>query len=164
MSKETPKNLFIGLKSVACICFVSLFVFSACSNKENSAATSESSLPPAEDKTLIVTAAKDDTVFTVCEVMPQFPGGDQELLKFISRNIKYPKSAQENGIQGRVVASMIIEKDGTVSNIEIVRGVEASLDQEAKRVIEIMPKWTPGTQRGNIVRVKYTVPIMFRLQ
>ncbi|MDH6358107.1 energy transducer TonB [Parabacteroides sp. PF5-9] len=103
-------------------------------------------------------------IFTVVEDMPQFPGGDQELLKFISRSIKYPVIAQENGIQGRVVVSFVVNRDGTVVDAEVVRGVDPALDKEALRVVNTMPKWKPGMQRGKPVRVKYTVPIMFRLQ
>lgn len=103
-------------------------------------------------------------IFTVVEEMPQFPGGDQQLLKFIANAIKYPVIAQENGIQGRVVVSFVVNRDGTVVDAEVVRGVDPSLDREAIRVVNTMPKWKPGMQRGKPVRVKYTVPIMFRLQ
>lgn len=104
------------------------------------------------------------TIFTVVEKMPKFPGGDTELLKFISKSIKYPVIAQENGIQGRVICSFVVNRDGSVVDAEVVRGVDSSLDKEALRVIGTMPKWAPGEQRGKPVRVKYTVPITFRLQ
>ncbi|MDH6356853.1 M56 family metallopeptidase [Parabacteroides sp. PF5-9] len=110
------------------------------------------------------TEADTDQVFTVVESMPQFPGGDQELLRFISRSIKYPRFAQEHGIQGRVVCSFIVHKSGKIKDFEIVRSVDAELDQEALRVLSLMPEWEPGRQRGKAVSVKYTVPIMFRLQ
>lgn len=103
-------------------------------------------------------------IFTVVEDMPQFPGGDQELLKFIAKSIKYPVIAQENGIQGRVTCSFVVNRDGSVVDAEVLRGVDPSLDKEALRVIGTMPKWKPGMQRGKPVRVKYTVPITFRLQ
>jgi len=105
-----------------------------------------------------------DTPFIVVEEMPVFPGGDQELLRFVNRSIKYPVIAQENGIQGRVTCSFVINRDGSVVDAEIVRGVDPSLDKEALRVIGTMPKWKPGMQRGKPVRVKYTIPITFRLQ
>ncbi len=105
-----------------------------------------------------------DQVFTVVEVMPEFPGGQGELLKFLAKTIKYPVIAQENGIQGRVTASFIIEKDGSIRDIEVIRGVDPSLDMEAVRVLSAMPRWTPGKQRGQDVAVKYTVPVTFRLQ
>lgn len=103
-------------------------------------------------------------IFTVVEEMPKFPGGEAKLLEFINKGIKYPVIAQENGIQGRVICSFVVNRDGTVVDAEVVRGVDPSLDKEALRVINTMPKWTPGKQRGKPVRVKYTVPITFRLQ
>lgn len=103
-------------------------------------------------------------IFTVVEKMPQFPGGDAALLKFVNGSIKYPVIAQENGIQGRVVISFVVNRDGSVVDAEIVRGVDPSLDKEALRVVNTMPKWSPGEQRGKPVRVKYTMPIQFRLQ
>lgn len=103
-------------------------------------------------------------IFTVVEEMPKFPGGDAELLSFIAKSIKYPVIAQENGIQGRVICTFVVNRDGSVVDAQVVRGVDPSLDKEALRVIGTMPKWTPGKQRGKPVRVKYTVPITFRLQ
>ncbi|MDL2208796.1 M56 family metallopeptidase [Parabacteroides sp. OttesenSCG-928-O15] len=109
-------------------------------------------------------AETDNTTFTVVERMPQYPGGDAALLKYINSSIKYPVIAQENGIQGRVVVSFVVDKDGSIVEPEIVRGQDPSLDLEAVRVVSSFPKWTPGEQRGKPVRVKYTMPIQFRLQ
>lgn len=103
-------------------------------------------------------------IFTVVEDMPAFPGGESALLGFISKSVKYPVIAQENGIQGRVIVSFVIERDGSVADAVVVRGVDPSLDKEALRVVKSMPKWTPGKQRGKPVRVKYTLPVTFRLQ
>lgn len=103
-------------------------------------------------------------IFTVVEEMPQFPGGETALLQYLARSVKYPVIAQENGIQGRVIVSFTINRDGKVVDPEVVRGVDPSLDREALRVINAMPAWKPGKQRGKPVRVKYTVPINFRLQ
>ncbi len=104
-------------------------------------------------------------IFTVVEKMPEFPdGGMQGLLKYLASNIKYPVIAQENGIQGRVVCSFVVNRDGSIVDIQVLRGVDPSLDKEAVRVLGTMPKWKPGEQRGKPVRVKYTVPVMFRLQ
>lgn len=103
-------------------------------------------------------------IFTVVETMPQFPGGESALLQFINKSVKYPVIAQENGIQGRVIIAFVIEKDGTVADAVVVRGVDPSLDREALRVVNAMPKWSPGKQRGKPVRVKYTLPVTFRLQ
>jgi len=103
-------------------------------------------------------------VFTVVEKMPQFPGGDAALFKYLGENVRYPVKAQENGIQGRVICQYVVNEDGSVSDVSVVRGVEASLDAEAIRVISAMPKWTPGEQKGKAVAVKYTLPISFRLE
>ena len=107
----------------------------------------------------------EDVIFVVVESMPEFPGGPQAMYKFLGENIKYPVIAQENGIQGRVVCQFTVNKDGSLVDIEVVRsGGDASLDKEAVRVIKSMPKWTAGKQRGKPVRVKYTLPVNFKLQ
>ena len=108
---------------------------------------------------------EEEVVFMIVETMPEFPGGQQALFKFLSENVKYPAIAQENGIQGRVICQFVVNKDGAIVDVEVVRsGGDASLDKEAVRVIKSMPKWKPGKQRGKAVRVKYTVPVNFRLQ
>lgn len=106
----------------------------------------------------------EKAIFTVCEEMPTFPGGMTECMKFLSKNVDYPKEAQDNGIQGRVIVQFVVKKDGSITDAKVVRGVDPSLDKEALRIINLMPKWTPGKQRGKAVNVKYTVPVMFRLQ
>ena len=107
----------------------------------------------------------EEEIFVVVESMPEFPGGAPEMMKFIAENIKYPVIAQENGIQGRVICQFVIEKNGSVTDIQVVRSSgDASLDKEAERVIKNMPKWKPGKQRGKPVRVKYTITVAFRLQ
>ena len=105
-----------------------------------------------------------EKVFEVVEQMPSFPGGDKALLEYLSNNIKYPVVAQENGVQGRVVVSFVVEKDGSITDVKVVRSVDPSLDKEAARVVKSMPRWIPGKQNGSAVRVKYTVPVTFRLQ
>ena len=95
---------------------------------------------------------------------PPFPGGMAELMKFLSKNIKYPTIAQENGIQGRVIVQFVVNQDGSIVDPVVMRSVDPYLDKEALRVISSMPKWKPGMQRGKAVRVKYTVPVTFRLQ
>ena len=109
-------------------------------------------------------AETKDEVFMVVEQMPEFPGGIQELMSFLSKNIKYPKAAQENGIQGRVIVQFVVEKDGTPTEFKVMRSVDPDLDAEALRVMKEMPKWKPGMQKGQVVRVKYTLPVTFRLQ
>ena len=106
----------------------------------------------------------DAEVFTIVEDMPVFPGGELALRNWIASHINYPTIAQENGIQGKVYVSFVVGKDGSVSNAVIARGVDPSLDKEALRVINSMPKWKPGMQRGKPVNVSYTVPINFQLQ
>ena len=108
---------------------------------------------------------EEEVVFVVVESMPEFPGGQQALFKYLSENVKYPVIAQENGIQGRVICQFVVNKDGSIVDVEVVRsGGDPSLDKEAIRVIKSMPKWKPGKQRGKAVRVKYTVPVSFKLQ
>ena len=109
-------------------------------------------------------ALQDTAVFEVVEVPPRFPGGEIELMKFISRNVKYPAEARDKHVQGRVILTFIVEKDGSISNVRVARPVDPSLDAEAIRVVQSMPKWEPAKQRGQAVRVRYTVPIQFRLQ
>lgn len=106
----------------------------------------------------------EDQIFQVVEQMPEFPGGMAELMKFLGKNIKYPTIAQENGIQGRVIVQFVVNQDGSIVDPVVMRSVDPYLDKEALRVISTMPKWKPGMQRGKAVRVKYTVPVTFRLQ
>ena len=103
-------------------------------------------------------------VFDVVEEMPHFPGGTAALQAFLSSNTKYPVVAQENGVQGRVIVSFVVERDGSITDVRVVRSVDPSLDREASRVVRSMPRWSPGKQNGSAVRVKYTVPVVFRLQ
>ena len=103
-------------------------------------------------------------VFDVVEEMPSFPGGNAALMSYLNSNTKYPVVAQENGVQGRVIISFVVERDGSISDVKVARSVDPSLDREAQRVVKSMPRWTPGKQNGQTVRVKYTVPVVFRLQ
>jgi TonB family protein len=111
-----------------------------------------------------IAGADDPNVFNIVEEMPEFPGGELEMRKFIAQRVKYPVIAQDNGIQGKVYVTFVVEKDGSVGRIKIARGVDPSLDAEAMRVVNEMPAWTPGKQRGVNVAVAYTVPIEFVLQ
>lgn|SRR5690554_150119 len=103
-------------------------------------------------------------IFMIVEEMPEFPGGTEALQKYLAQSVRYPVIAQENGIQGRVYIQFVINQNGEVTNATILRGVDPSLDREALRVVEAMPKWKPGKQRNRPVRVSYTVPINFVLQ
>ena len=107
---------------------------------------------------------EETKIFTVVEQMPMYPGGDAALMGYLRDNIKYPTVAAENGVQGRVVVGFVVERDGSITDVNIVRGVDPSLDREAMRVVKSMPRWNPGKQNGSAVRVKYQVPVSFRLQ
>lgn len=107
--------------------------------------------------------AKED-VFMVAEQMPEFPGGMKEMLKFLQENVKYPENAMKNNVQGRVIVQFVVEKDGTPTEFKVLRSVDPDLDAEALRVMKAMPKWKPGMQKGQVVRVKFTVPVSFKLQ
>jgi len=106
---------------------------------------------------------KNNMVFDVVEVMPQFPGGQIAMMKYIMENMKYPEQAMKEGIQGRVTVRFIVEKDGSISDVKPVLSVHPLLNKEAVRVVESMPKWTPGKQNGKPVRVRFNVPVMFKL-
>ena len=106
---------------------------------------------------------EEEEIFMVVEDQPEFPGGTAALLEYLRKNIKYPAICRENNIQGRVLVTFIVNKDGAIVEPEVVKSVNPSLDKEALRVISGMPNWKPGSQRGKPVRVKYTVPVNFRL-
>ena len=111
-----------------------------------------------------VVSQKNEKVFDVVEQMPEYPGGMEALFEFLKNNIKYPEDAQKQKVEGRVIATFVVETDGSISNIEVVKHAFPSLDAEAVRVIQAMPKWAPGKQKGQAVRVKYTIPINFNLK
>ena len=111
-----------------------------------------------------VVAQKNQQVFDVVEQMPEYPGGMQALFEYLSQNVKYPEDAEKQKVEGRVIATFVVETDGSISNVEVVKPAFPSLDAEAVRVLSGMPKWAPGMQSGKVVRVKYTVPINFQLQ
>jgi protein TonB len=103
-------------------------------------------------------------VFTIVEEMPSYPGGDQKMYEYLGKNIKYPQIARESSIQGRVFVNFVVEPDGSVSNVKVLRGIGGGCDEEAVRVVKSMPKWKAGKQRGKAVRVSYTLPVVFKLQ
>ena len=111
-----------------------------------------------------VVAQKNQQVFDVVEQMPEYPGGMQALFEYLGQNLKYPEDAKQQKVEGRVIAIFVVETDGSISNVEVVKPVFPSLDAEAVRVLSGMPKWKPGMQSGKVVRVKYTVPINFQLK
>ena len=107
---------------------------------------------------------KAKKVFDMVEEMPSFPGGPAALMQFLQSNTHYPAVAQENGVQGRVTVSFVVEKDGSITDVQVARSADPSLDKEAIRVVKSMPRWTPGRQNGSTVRVKFNVPVTFKLQ
>ena len=122
--------------------------------------TQQETTPPQEPQKKESTS---NEIFVVVEQQPEFPGGTKGLMEWLGANIQYPKEAHEKGIEGRVIVNFVVEKDGSVSDVNVVRGQDPLLDAEATRVVPLMPNWTPGLQRGERVRVRYTLPIVFRI-
>ena len=111
-----------------------------------------------------VVAEKNQQVFDVVEQMPEYPGGFQALFEYLGQNVKYPEDAEKQKVEGRVLANFVVETDGSISNVKVIKPAFPSLDAEAVRVLSAMPKWKPGMQSGKVVRVKFTVPINFSLK
>ena len=111
-----------------------------------------------------VVAQKNQKVFDIVEQMPEYPGGQAALFEYLSKNIKYPADAEKKKVEGKVFVTFVVDADGKITDVSLMRKVFPSLDAEAVRVISAMPNWIPGKQKGQVVRVKYTVPIMFRLK
>lgn len=120
----------------------------------------EEYVPPVQEEEEVV----EEEIFLVVESMPVFPGGEVKMMEFIAKNLKYPALARESGIQGRVFVYFVVEPDGSVSNARVARGIGGGCDEEAIRVINAMPKWSPGKQRNRPVRVSFTIPVRFVLQ
>jgi len=118
----------------------------------------------ADIKAVVTQVAEEEKPYTIIEQMPQFPGGDAELLSYISKNLKYPVIAQENGIQGKVIIRFVVSKTGAISNVEVLRSLDSACDKEAMRVVRTLPNWIPGKQNGVNVPVYYVLPITFKLQ
>lgn len=117
-----------------------------------------------DDKTANEEPSRDDRIYDTVDQMPSFPGGQAGLMRYLSSNVKYPGIAEENGIQGRVTVQFVVETDGSITNVKTMNSVDPSLDKEAERVVRTMPRWKPGYAKGKAVRVKYFVPVVFRLQ
>lgn len=105
-----------------------------------------------------------EEVFTVVEKMPSFPGGEEKLYEYLGQNIKYPQMAKEAGVKGKVYVQFVVEKDGSITDVTVARGIGSGCDKEAVRVVKKMPRWSPGEQRGKKVRVKYTLPVVYQLR
>ncbi|WP_294479585.1 TonB family protein [uncultured Bacteroides sp.] len=185
LNRRRTSNIMISKYLMFIPVVALLLLFSNCANnkssQEKSAAETTEMAPAVESEKTVepektvqtsvaITEAEkkdeigDEEVFEVVEQMPEYPGGNQELMKFLSSNIKYPTNAIENKIEGRVIIQFIVSKDGNLKNVKIVRSIDKELDAEALRVINAMPKWKPGMQKGEVVNVRYTVPVTFRLQ
>lgn len=142
-----------------------ILLTSQCTSQENEALAEEVSVETKSDEVQAdQNTATDENIFMVVEQMPQFPGGTKELMKYLRTNVKYPAEAQEMGLQGRVYIEFVIRKDGEVTNVKTLKGVDPIIDAEAIRVVEMMPNWTPGMQRGENVNVSYRLPINFTLR
>ena len=191
MMKRQRQSRWLALKALAVVPVAALLAV-ACGQKSEKAAEAEEPLTtvvevPGAEPVEEPVAVPEDTpevtvvgyagdadkpapkaatgkIYEVVEQMPRFPGGDAALMQFLSKNIKYPKEAENAKQEGRVIANFVVEEDGSVSNVKVVHGVAPLLDAEALRVLGLMPRWEPGQQNGKPVRVKYTVPITFRLQ
>jgi len=168
MSKEkTKKAAMLKLVFVipAAIAFTLIFTIASAEHiiaqSDNPKTTQVEQVQKVEKAT--IPSIQDDPVFTVVEQMPQYPGGKEALIKYMSNNITYPENARKNGIEGRVFVSFVVEKSGKVTGIRLLRGVNEELDKEAIRVVSEMPKWKPGIQRGQPVRVQFNLPIVFKL-
>lgn len=162
----------IMLSFISSLLVIAMF---SCKNQEETQSSKSSQSSPAEEDDLgmglpppsederNVDLPKDSLIFMVVEDSPQFPGGKDSMKVFIKKNLRYPKRAKRNSIEGTVYLTFVVEKDGSLSNIKILRGIGAGCDEEAMRIVRSMPEWKPGMQRGKPVRVQYNMPVRFRL-
>jgi protein TonB len=118
---------------------------------------------PVEQAPVRIDAQQEEPIYDIVEVMPEYPGGQEALMNYLTKNLKFPDEAREQGVQGTVFIVFIVEMDGRISGVRVLRGMGGALDEEAMRVVRNMPMWKPGTQRGKAVRVRYNLPIRFTL-
>ena len=157
-NKQTP-NLFAGFKCLLfAISALALLVIVFAPARANAQDKKGKTTQTRKDTTT------DDKIYEVCEQMPIFEGGDAALMKYLTDSVKYPELAKKHGVQGRVVIGFIVEKDGSLTDVKVLRHVDIALDAEALRVVKGMPKWIPGCQDEQLVRVRYNVPVSFRLK
>ena len=173
MKKQTSPWALLKALYVLPVAFAAVAVISCTSPREKKTDTDttspavenvEEKTTPKTTETTLTKTVEEGEIFLVVEDRPQFPGGDAELMKYLQQNIQYPKEAQEQGKQGRVIVQFVVNKDGSICEDTIIRSVDPQLDAEAIRVIRSMPNWTPGKQKGEPVRVRFTIPVTFRLQ
>ena len=159
MNNEQTPNLFAGFKClVFAVSVLTLLVVVFVPARANAQDKKGKTTQTRKD------TATDDKVYEVCEQMPIFEGGDAALLKYLRENLKYPDKTKDRGVQGRMVVGFIVEKDGSLTNVKVLRAVDRALDAEVLRLVKGMPKWIPGRQNGQRVRVKYLLPIHICLQ
>ena len=157
--KQKTKRMVIRMLLTLPVFAMLILLNTQCNNPKSNAETNVSKEQVSVEKS---EGQVCDTIYNGAETMPQFPGGPNELMKYLSENTKYPESAKANKIEGRVFVSLVIEKDGSVTNAEVMRGIDKECDAEAVRVVSSMPKWQPGTQNGEAVRCRFTVPFIFK--
>ena len=159
MNNEQTPNLFAGFKCLLfAISALVLLVVAVAPARANAQDKKGKTTQTRKDTTT------DDKIYEVCEQMPIYEGGDAALLKYLTDSVKYPELAKKHGVQGRVVIGFIVEKDGSLTDVKVLRHVDIALDAEALRVVKGMPKWIPGCQDEQLVRVRYNVPVSFRLK
>ena len=159
MNNEQTPNLFAGFKCLLfAISALVLLVVVVAPARANAQDKKGKTTQTHKDTTT------DDKIYEVCEQMPIFEGGDAALLKYLGENLKYPDKTKDRGVQGRLVIGFIVEKDGSLTDVKVLRPVDIDLDAEVLRVIKGMPKWIPGCQDEQLVRVRYNVPVSFRLK
>ena len=163
---NTKKSRFGAWKALAALPVAALLVMVGCkpaeSTNSDTAAVALQQEEPVYD--MGPTQQADGEVANVVEVDPEFPGGMEAFYKYLAENIHYPEQAKKEQLQGRVFVTFVVEKDGSISDAKVLRGIGGGCDEEALRVVNAMPKWTPGKMRGEVVRVNYNLPITFRLQ
>ena len=156
--KKSPVKLFTGtLMLVSTLALV--FALQSCEFGKDEAETTFEKVEETMDKSF-----EEGQIFTVVEELPEFPGGTSALMHFLQSNLRYPVTAKNAGIQGTVFVSFVVEPDGSISNINVLRGIGGGCDEEAVRVVGMMPKWEPGRQRGEAVRVQFNLPVRFVLE
>ena len=158
MNNEQAPNLFAGFKCLLfAISALVLLVIVFAPARANAQDKKEKTTQTRKDTTT------DDKIYEVCEQMPIFEGGDAALLKYLRENLKYPDKTKDRGVQGRLVIGFIVEKDGSLTDVKVLRPVDIDLDDEALKTVKAMPKWNPGKHNGQNVRVRHSVPVGFKL-
>jgi protein TonB len=157
--KKVPTKTIIA---VLIILIAAFFIYKVTRQKEATAVVQKAETE--QPKTTITRPVSSNGIYDVVEKMPEYPGGDQALMAFLSKHIEYPTVAQNNGIQGKVILGFGVSKTGKVEDVQIIRSLDPSLDKEALRVVKQLGNWIPGEQKGEKVSVRYTLPVVFRLQ